>query len=240
MPELLHHPLAGFLYKSYDCLRKFLSCPQGIQTSTQHQTKVDFPDLTFCPKFLYDSQFNVNQKVSPYNWSVIKECGIELTGKFHSVKCPNVKELWLNLTPKLEDFGFEEGSLIKYLDRSWEELNINKNTMFREISYFMGTCYTLKVPKNMTEKGVFLIYFKLKLDHFLHVFVHPPGLFNLMDPWRSPEFIVNNLQPNLGYNLLINYQQNHALDFDGKNCESNKSYNFMKCVQEKVFQVSFF
>ena len=238
---LLCFCLTGFAYKSYDCFVKFLSCPQGVEISTQHQTKVDFPSFTFCPQFFGDSKVNLSQKVSPYNWSLADECEIEFYSKFYSSKCPKTKDLWKTLTPSLEDFGFESdyGLVVKFSDRTTQKLSLNEGLLLkRENSFNMGSCYTLTLPKNLTEKAIFYLFMKLKKGYLLSLFIHFGGLFNLLDPWQSPEFKVDILYPEYGYKLAYEYQQNNALDFDGKECQKNKSYNFMKCIEDKIFQVS--
>ena len=229
----------GFAFKSYDCFKKWLSCPQGIKTSLQHQTKIDFPSVTFCPRFLdiYADYLPLN----PYNWTLVKKCEIIFQEKFHGPdpECQDLKKLWESMTPKVEDFGIKTGHIV-FLDDTSEEIKFNENeSMWRRIvSYYMGACYALTLPTKIAKKGIYYMIFKIKADRTLYIFAHPKGQLNLLEPWRSLEFSVDALIPGFGFDLQIDYQQNVALDFDGRKCEVDQNYDFEDCVKDRIFKRS--
>ena len=227
----------AFAFQSYDCFKKWLSCPQGIKTSLQHQTKIEFPSITFCPRFL--DIHGGNLPLNPYNWTIVKKCGIIFHEKFNGIdpECQDSKNLWESMTLKLEDFGIREGQIF-YLDSRMEVLKISESEPIwrRIVSYYMGACYALTLPTEITQKGIYYMKFEIMADRTLYIFAHPKGLLNILEPWRSLAFSVDALFPHYGFDLQIDYQQSVALDFDGRKCENDRNYDFIDCVKARILE----
>ena len=114
----------------------------------------------------------------------------------------------------------------------------NNSLWKRSANFYMGSCYSLKLPESIRSKAILLVRFNVKLGKNMYMFVHSDGLFNTLDPWRTLEYSLHHIHAENGYEMILDYQQNSALDFDGKSCEANKSYDFIECVENKVFEVN--
>ena len=232
--------LSGFLYHCYDCFKKYISCPQGVEISTQPQTTLDFPSITFCP---YQQASHLGNPEA-YNRTLLDYCGLNLgldiDPQFISSDCQDPKEIWKKATPKLKDFGFLF-AWITYQDREEFEINFDEdNPMWRRmVSWMMGACYTLTLPKEIRKKPIHFIRFNVEVSKYFEIYVHPQGLM-MIDPDSALELQSFRMKPNnLYYRFHADYQQKTLLDFAGKECEARQdSYDFGQCVENEIHEVN--
>ena len=208
--------LVGFVIQGFDCFQKWMSCPQGIHLSTQHQTEVDFPTITFCPEFFRTKVGNP----TAYNWNFLDDCGVtDFEKSFIGTKCNDTKSIWQNATPSLEDFGFRKTVKVAFLDKTRQVLSEKDQIWSRHASLGRGVCYSFTLPKQIAKKGVFMIFFGIEADRYFQYLIHPFGVLNSWDLMLSLEYSHGVLFPNKSYSVRLEYQQNQALDFGGKQCE---------------------
>lgn len=225
--------VSGFIFQGVDCFRKWLSCPQGIHLSTKHQTEVDFPSISFCP-IVYEIRYGTPLA---YDFDKMDECGLDFESIFNGSK-PNCHNIWQDLTPKLKDFGLSNG-YVKFLDNTIQKLDSEENnSLWRKItSLYRGVCFTLSLSEKMKKKGIYFLHFDIHPDKHFEMLIHPKGIINPMDPLQSLEYSYDAIVPNKSYTHHIVYQQNRALDFGGKECHNNQSYDYLTCLEVNVYKV---
>ena len=227
----------GLTIEAFRCIEKWWSNPQGFQISTQHQTKVDFPAITFCP-FHYNDEYGNPLAYEPY---FLENCGLDLKGNFtFDSECEEYQVSWKDLTPKLENFGISEAKVGFLADDKIQFLSLNESdSIWRQtISLGSGACYSLILPENITRKGVHFVKFLIDESNSFEIVFHPKGLFNIMDPWRSLAYASVVFDEYRGADIYLDYEHTISLDIDGKACEKNLTYDFMNCINEEILRVS--
>ena len=231
--------LIAFVWFSYDCIWKFFSCPQGVEISTQPQTALDFPSISFCP---YWSAFKKGDP-APFNWTKLEFCGTDLETKFNGSKpsCQDPEEVWKDMTPRLKDFGLIEIRLF-YTDVSVTSISLDENDSLwkRTPSYDRGACYSLTLPKIVREKTIYVIWVEINESKQFEIFFHSSGSLLMMDPYNTLDYESLMLKDQFETKLFINYQQKILLDFDGKDCMDVEDYDYVECIENSIQQVSCF
>lgn len=228
------------IFSTYSCLEKWLTSPIGTKLSTEFQTKVDLPTITFCPEF--DGMLRKDKEAKPqaFNWTKMDDCGLNRFDKFigPSLACQDPKTLWENMTPQFDDFGFISVEVKAYTD---EYININTNSTDanwnKVISSMFGTCYSLTIPEEIKKKGVEYVSFVTLKNRQYNIFFHGQNLLNWMDPWETLDYIDHVVSNNTSYNVIVDYQDNENLDFDGKECQTDSMYSFQQCIQDEIQKV---
>lgn len=232
--------LSGFIYQGIGCFIKYLECPEGIDISIKHQTEVDFPSITFVP-VEYEAETG---NPLAYNFTKLSECDITLSyendyiSRNPSNHCHELKNLWENMTPKLEDFAVDQIS-IEFMDNTIQKLGFEESKhLWREIRSFMrGVCYTLTLTEEMRKKGIYFLRFYVRHDRHFEMLIHPPGLFLPMDPLQTLDYGYREIQRDQSYTFKVVYRQSKALEFGESKCQTDKTYDFLSRIQDRVTQV---
>ena len=234
--------LAGFSIQSYDCLKTYLECPIGVEISSVPQTEMDFPSITFCPKDVWHNP----EDPLPYDWTKLDTCGINnpwMIFYFGGHKCNN-REDWESVTPVFQDFGFQDWNTLTirtfHDKKDALQLNINETEILFEKhrSVVYGACYTLNLPKNITGKGIKTLQFGMDSMKSMLVFVHPQGLLNTFDPSQSIEVVGKPISKKVTFTFTVDYYQKIDINRHSTKCETDKSYDFTKCMENSVLKVS--
>ena len=94
-------------------------------------------------------------------------------------------------------------------------------------------CYTLKVPEDLVNQGIKFVAFRAKANTFLNLYIHQEGqLFT-----HLPGFVKLKLQPP-SFDASIEHEIIKLLNYNGENCNSDINYDFHKCREEYIYQVS--
>ena len=107
--------LTGFIMQSYDSFVKYLSCPQGVEISTQNQANIDFPSITFCPN--HNGLVKVRDPEA-YDNAKLEPCGIDLLQSLkkymimtNGSNCGDPVHAWKMAIAGLNDFGIIQNKL---------------------------------------------------------------------------------------------------------------------------------
>ena len=228
------------IYSTYSCLDKWLASPIGTKLSAEFQTKVDLPIITFCPE--YGGILFRDRDVKPmaFNWTKLDECDLKNEDEFSSTSqgCQDPKTLWENMTPNFDDFGFRSALVKTYADEGID-INLEKPdaNWHRVVSSMFGACYSFTMPEEIKKKGIEYIDFFMKKNHSLNIFFHGKGVFNLMNPWQTMDYIDQIVTFQESYNVILDYQHNEMMDFDGEECQTDPMYSFEDCVQDEILKV---
>ena len=233
----------GLLFKVNKCVEKYLDKPEGVAISTSSQTKSAFPAMTFCPLATSKSstESNVEFSPKPYNWTWLKECGIDenfrkngqFIGSEETVDCKNPIKLWEKAATKLADLGIEEVSvrtLKSFPD--WHQIPItDKNdTVWKKIQTdLFGFCYSLVIPHELIKEEINVMYLKFSTDKSLYILFHSDGLLNPMNPWLTVDFAYN-LVSKKSAAFDVTYIYKSVMDFDGSPCQQKSNYDFTSCM----------
>ena len=229
--------LTGFIIQSYDCILTFLACPQVVEISTQIQTSLDFPSISFCP--VYYKMFKYGNPPA-FDNSKLEQCGIDLESKFNGsgFECQDPKKIWEEVIPKFEDFGITEAK-IGYLDQTQLHLSLDESDEIwsKMKSNQHGICYSLNLPKKLRQKPIFFIKFYIQASKIFEFFIHSKGSL-VMDPNVSLDYKNFRIEKNKFHRFFVDYQQKNLLDFAGEACQSDDGYNYGKCIEDNIHQVN--
>ena len=229
---------SGFCYQGYKCIQQYLDGPQAIQISMKKQTQVEFPSITFCPLPYFGNSV-------AFNWTELSSCGIDSKdiwniGKFIDTDlCNDTKELWTNVTPNLENLGIK--NVVIGLFQAWNNyisLPIDeKIEMWKKVpGGWRGSCYTLTLPKNITEIGVMSLTIESEPNKTFTALFHPAGMLNQFNTKISPEFVDIMIQPGQGALHQLSYHQTVKLNFGNDTC-SHEKHEFSTCLDEAIKKV---
>ena len=220
--------LSGFVIQSYDSIRKYISCPQVLEVSTEKQENLDFPEITFCP---YHAVFR-NADPTAYNWTKLESCEVNLDNKFNgsSIECQDPKKVWEYATPYLKDFGVKTIKIDSFMKLNVSELDFQWRGFLSEKN---GACYSLHLSKEIRQKAISMIYFNILESKHFEIFFHSKGLLSL-NPLSSLDFKRVRLKQDQDYTLFVDYTQKKVLDFAGSKCIDDQDYNYRDCVEKRI------
>ena len=222
----------GLCYQSLQCIQQYLDKPQGVEISTNLQSTLDFPVMSFCPFQGYDHE-------------KLESCGLTVEdfkeeGIFFTENCQNPEEIWF--PSNLTQFGIRTIKAILFnfskIDISLDE---NNAQIWKKHSRFGGGfCYTLTFPQELRKVGIARIRFLANPTDPFHIFFHTKGMLNFQHPLMSASHLPFSIKPKKSniYHLL-SFQQNEVFEFLGKPCKDEKDYEFFDCMDEQVTQVFF-
>ena len=230
----------GLCGLSYECIKKYLEYPQGIELSYLPQHKIEFPAFNFCPVGLFDFPSNPQ----PLKEEVVKECGLKMEDmKSHfigkdSKNCKDPKIFWERVSLSLEDLGIKSIS-IDYNDGTIVNVSVtNENNAWTKMhSPSFGTCFTLSLPRDLTSKDILGIEMKLEIDKSLYFILFQDTTLNVLNPWITKEFIAALMTGNKSSGRIVSYDQVKTLDTKDTPCESDSKYILSKCIMENLKKV---
>lgn len=226
--------LTGLGMQSYDCFMTYFSCPQGVEIATRLQTSLGFPSVSFCP--YYESYRSGNPQA--YNWTKIDQCKVDLETKFNGLtpECQDPKKVWENATPKLEDFGVSHLRIGYFGDTNHPFIE-NANVLWKRMaSVGHGACFSLTLKKEITRNPIYFLSLFIQEKKSFEILIHSKGSL-VMDPNMSLDYKSFTLKPEKNYKLYLDYEEKTLLDFDGKECENNETYDYGSCVENDIHEV---
>ena len=235
--------LFGVIFKVTKCWEKYSDNPEGVEISTKPQNTFEFPALTFCPVSSTLENGEKQLQPAPYNWTWLNNCGISEDfreiGQFignSSEDCKDTSRLWDKATPKLEDFGIESVS-VQVKTGKWIEISLKEdaNHWRRIVTSHLGPCYSLEIPRNITDKMIQWVWIQTLPSHTLYILFHSKGFIHPMNPWFTVESAYNILTDS----FEITYIGKQVLNFDGLPCNNSNSYDFTSCLQSTAYFVRF-
>lgn len=230
----------GLGYFVYLCLEQYFSYPEGVEISSGPQYKLNFPSFTFC-SFQNDKKFKQVE---------LKKCGInsdkELNEKFigsGSPECEDPKQFWDMISLDLSDIGIKQIK-VKYVDETTKYIPMKENSSIwtRMITFELGTCFTLTIPKNWRSKDIsyMLVIIPKGLNHKIAMTMHQNEMLNPVEPRYGMGYTFTIFK-NTSASYLISYVHKKGLSgrfsYGGK-CQSNVSYSLTDCVRKKIDEVS--
>ena len=107
----------GLCGLSYECIKKYMENPQGVDLSYRSQHQIEFPSLNFCPV----GTFTIKSRPQPLKEEFLRECGLkmqDMTENFignGTKQCEDPNIFWERASLDLKDLGIKSIS-IKYFD----------------------------------------------------------------------------------------------------------------------------
>lgn len=231
----------SFIIHGYNCFERYQFVkPQAIETSTKFQEDLFFPTLTFCPVYALWLEISGNPRAYKGDW--YRKCEIDpwegkFTGNFE--ECQDPEQVWKNIFPNLTDFGLNY-AFVYHFDESFANIDIQNESLWtRTNNAACGSCYSLNLPRGITKKGIFSIVLSIEPDKFFEIFLHTKDLLDPHQPYKTLQSIKKLIRPKTSYDLYINYQQDSALDFAGKPCETSEDYGYTECLQDALLEVNY-
>ena len=124
--------------------------------------------------------------------------------------CQDPEILWKS--HDLASFGIKK--LYVRLMKNDTKIKISKSENMPHWEKFAsrsGNCYTLTIPKNLTENGITLVMIKINSSFPTQIFIHSKGIFDQREHKLSLDY--TEVQPTEGARHMLTYQQSQVLNF---------------------------
>ena len=232
----------GLCGLSYECIKKYLEYPQGIDVSYQPQHKIEFPAFNFCPVGMFD----FSSDPQPLKEEIVKQCGLKMEDmKTHfigkgSKNCTD-PVFWDRVSLTLRDLGIKD-IWIRYYDGNRIIVPIDdKNeawTKFHSSSF--GTCFTLSLSSKLTSKDIWYMAVGLDNGKSLYMVVHQDKMLNVLDPWITKAYVASLLTGDKGFVHFMSFSHMTILDTKDDPCEHDGKYNLVNCMTNNLQKVFLF
>ena len=149
--------------------------------------------------------------------------------------CTDPKILREKITVGLEDMRikkitietFDQEAHLKYLNDSslqWTQLLWNYETV----------CYTMSVPKNLGEKGIYKIIFDFDDYPELDAYIHQKGLLFT----DMPDSSLRIIGVGAGYDVMVSHEVVHVKKYNKGMCLNDPNYMLDECRLEHIKKVT--
>lgn len=98
-----------------------------------------------------------------------------------------------------------------------------------------GQCWTLTLPLQIIQRGIFQIQFSTFDNTSYELFIHGSGAFLTDLPNGSPSIILES--PMHVENMPVNHEMVRLLDYDGERCIADDRYQLDRCRDDHIAKV---
>lgn len=231
--------------RGYDCISCFLDKPQAVNSRYAFAGNETFPSFTFCP--LYQNQMKPFVIPKPYKTEVFFRCNLSFT-TYNSIgpwsaqaggeNCTDPKLLQNAISPRIEDLGLAVAVITTFDSKKIYIPQGNISSFFhwtRIPSRERGQCWTMNLPLNIIQRGIFQIQFSTLDNTSYELYIHGPGAFLTDLPNGSPSMILES--PVHIENLPVNHEVIRLLDYDGDQCIQDDRYELDQCRDNHIIKV---
>lgn len=230
------------IMRSYNCFCKYLDGTVAVDITYQSSGEVDFPSITFCGRI--SSMFRANDQPKPFNIQELAKCNLTwqqyYDGQWTSENLPDYchdpKKVAEKVLAKLEDLNFNSlkfvtfnaETIYKSLDEEsgliWEQVYLRSN----------GRCFTMTIPQEIIELGIYQVVITYKPQSILDVFVHHHGLLDTDLPGASPKLDLEAKS----VTVPVEHEKLQMLDYAGEKCMTETKYKLDDCRNEYIHNQS--
>ena len=220
-------------YRGYSCFDKYLKKPKHSEVSYEASKNHPFPSFTVCAS-----------QSDSYNYDQLKECQIEASGYLWSgpwvarggSNCTDPKLLNKQVAANYEDLEIEQ---IQIYTNGQSIFNYHHNIQPRFLEWNLALvtnigpfqrCFTFSIPEHIVHEGISGVAIKSKA--FNTLYLHKEGTLSAPIPGSSLGAIYANL-----YIASVTHESIELLNYNGKNCNNNREYNYDKCKQDYIYKV---
>ena len=216
-------------FRGYKCVDKYLKNPEQSEVSYKGSSGHSFPSFTLCA--------NNNDS---YNEDQMKKCQLERkdyvsggqwVGK-GGTNCTDPKILHNQAVASSENLEIEDIGIYTYAENTYwiwpENLTLKLATKIPD-----QRCFTFSIPENIVSEGIELVGIWSKPFELLYL--HKEGVLSALIPGGSFRAKYKDV-----IKARVNHESIELLNYDGKNCNDSKDYNYDNCKQNYIHKVCAF
>lgn len=224
--------------KTFICYSKYLDGTRAVKINYQSANKVDFPAITFCGRIT--SMFKASEYPKPYNIDELNKCNLtwsDYHNEGHWVGkgeeyCLDPEKVAMKALIELEDLDIKSLKFVTFNAKTiYKEFNVSNGLVWEKVYLPQnGRCYTMRIPREIVQLGMYQVDIAYKTKSILDVFVHHYGLLDTDLPGSSPML---NLKGR-SVTIPVEHEKIQVIDYAGEECVTDANYQLDSCRQEFI------
>ena len=218
-------------FRGYKCVDKYLKNPEQSEVSYKGSSGNSFPSFTLCAN-----------KNDSYDEDQLKKCQLnqkdyisrgQWVGK-GGINCTDPKLLYNQAVASSESLEIERIVIWTFADNHFADDNhvIGPENLRLKLAIKIPDqrCFTFSIPENIVAEGIEVVGIRSK--PFESIYLHKEGTLSALIPGGSFRAKYANI-----VKARVNHESIELLNYDGKNCNDSKDYNYDDCKQNYIHKV---